>query len=296
MIVNNSILSKKSIIAFLVLLLTIYSGYSSTIGPVISNPIKNIFPRTLAEDQEAGDFNWRQWYVLLPIADDEGNSKKLKYRQMKRYDFDPSELKFIKRNSNATLSFTTRFTGVTEYGPADLNERKYSSSEMVEIYESKYGDDFWTNKGNHEVKTRFKVHKLTGAMKNTYMARITSKNERNVDFDLVRIMWRNGTLLAEVYDEKLQFSRPYRRVKIAQVDEEMFNFTLRMSNGKVYVSLKCNPKDVRKENFPIASFSPNAGYKNLFRLGNLYRNDKNFDDSVTVQIKYAILKHSKSYR
>jgi len=171
-----------------------------------------------------------------------------------------------------------------------LNQGKYSCSELSEVY-GKKGETkkYWSNSGSHTLKSRMKVYKVNG-MGTTYIARIRSVDKNGKEFDKIRVMWRDGYILAEVHENYAGGSR-YKRTKVAQVGENMFNFTLRMSNGNVSLSIDCKNTGVNKRNIPVAKFNSAGNARNLFRIGNYYKNDQNSEDSVSVQLKYVTLTH-----
>ena len=134
-----------------------------------------------------------------------------------------------------------------------------------------------------------KAYKING-IGTTYIARIVSQDKSGDSFDKIRVMWRDGYILAEVR-ESYNGGIRYKRTKVADVGENMFNFTLRMSSGRVSLSIDCKNTGANKKNVPVASLGKTSNSKNLFRIGSLYKNDQNSEDSITVQIKYLQLNH-----
>lgn len=240
--------------------------------------------------QEAGDINWKQWNVIVPVDGGGGISKVLGYKVLKKGSFEGDVKKFIKQNSNNTYELKGRFTGITEEGEFGANQGKFCASEMTEVYDQKGSSEkYWSNKGSHTLKSRLKVYKPNG-IATTYISRIRSLDKNGKEFDKIRIMWRDGYILAEVHENYAGGVR-YKRTKVAQVGENMFNFTLRMSNGNVSMSIDCKNTGVNKKNIPVARFNSTGNSRNLFRIGNYYKNDQNYEDSVTVQLKYVTLTH-----
>ena len=245
---------------------------------------------TVATAQEAGDINWKQWSVLIPLDSGHGMSTLLSGKTLKKKRNDSAVKKFFKQNSNNTYELKARFTGITEDGEFGPNQGKYSASELVEIYNPKGGGDkYWSNKGSHILKSRMKAYKANG-ISTTYMSRIVSIDKDGHEFDKIRIMWRDGYILAESYETYNGGAR-YKRTKIAEVGENNFNFQLKMTNGNVTLSIRCKNTGADVKNEAIASFNKSATTKNLFRIGNYYKNDKNSEDSVVVQLKYVTLSH-----
>ena len=238
--------------------------------------------------QEAGDINWKQWNVLIPVDSGGGYSTLLEGKAAKKGATNPEFRKYIKQNSNSTFELRTTFNGVTEDGEFGLNQGKYSSSEFVEVY-NKNKDNYWPNTGSHILKSRLKTYKVNG-IGTTYISRIVSKDKSGEQFDKIRIMWRDGYILAEVRESYSGGIR-YKRTKVAEVGENMFNFTLKMSSGRVSMSINCKNTGVDKKSIPVADLGKTENSKNLFRIGNFYKNDENSEDSVTVQIKHVTLIH-----
>ena len=87
--------------------------------------------------QEAGDINWKQWNVVVPLDSGGGISTTLKGKAAKKGATDPTYKKFFKQNSNNTIELRSYFTGVTEEGEFGNNQGKYSASEFVEVYGKK---------------------------------------------------------------------------------------------------------------------------------------------------------------
>jgi len=249
---------------------------------------------TVATAQEAGDINWKQWALMVPVDSGSGMSTILKGKSFKKRRNDDDIKKFFKQNSNNTYELKGKFTGVTEDGEFAENQGKYSSSELIEVYSPKGSPkgetNYWSNKGNHVLKSRMKAYKANG-ISTTYLSRIVSIDKEGNEFDKIRIMWRDGYILAEVHENFNGGSR-YKRTKLAEVGENMFNFQLKMTNGIVSLSIKCKNTGADKKNEQIAKFNKSVNSKNLFRIGNFYKNDQNSDDSITVQLKYVTLTHA----
>lgn len=238
--------------------------------------------------QEAGDVNFKQWNVVVPVDSGGGVSTLFEGKGARKAATNPEFRKFYKQNSNNTYELRTYFTGITEEGEFGKNQGKYSSSEFVEVYK-KDKKNYWPNTGSHMLKSRMKAYKVNG-IGTTYLARIVSEDKSGKQFDKIRIMWRDGYILAEVR-ESYNGGIRFKRTKVAEVGENMFNFSLRMVSGKVSLSIDCKNTGANKKNVPVASLGKTANSKNLFRIGNLYKNDQNSDDSITVQIKYLVLTH-----
>lgn len=241
-----------------------------------------------ATAQEAGDINWKQWNVVVPIDSGGGTSTLLEGKTARKASTNPTFKKFFKQNSNNTFELRTYFNGITEEGEFGKDQGKYSSSEFVEVY-NKNKDNYWPNTGSHILKSRMKAYKVNG-IGTTYIARIVSQDKSGDQFDKIRVMWRDGYILAEVR-ESYNGGIRYKRTKVAEVGENMFNFTLRMASGNVSLSIDCKNTGASKKNVPVAKLGKTANSKNIFRIGNLYKNDQNSEDSVTVQIKYLTLIH-----
>jgi len=242
----------------------------------------------VATAQEAGEINWKQWNVVVPMDSGGGVSTLLEGKAARKAATDPKYKKFYKQNSNNTYEVRTYFTGITEEGEFGANQGKYSASEFVEVY-NKNKNNFWPNTGSHTLKARMKAYKVNG-IGTTYIARIVSQDKSGDSFDKIRVMWRDGYILAEVR-ESYNGGIRYKRTKVADVGENMFNFTLRMSSGRVSLSIDCKNTGANKKNVPVASLGKTSNSKNLFRIGSLYKNDQNSEDSITVQIKYLQLNH-----
>jgi len=241
-----------------------------------------------ASAQEAGDINWKQWNVSIPVDSGGGFPTLLEGKAAKKGASNPQYKKYYKQNSNSTFEVKTTFNGITQDGEYGLNQGKYSSSEFVEVF-NKNKKNYWPNTGTHELKSRMKAYKVNG-IGTTYISRIVSENKSGDQFDKIRIMWRDGYILAEVRESYSGGIR-YKRTKVAEVGENMFNFTLRMSNGRVSMSINCKNTGVDKKSVPVADLGKTENSKNLFRIGNLYKNDENSEDSITVQIKHLTLIH-----
>lgn len=238
--------------------------------------------------QEAGDVNFKQWNVVVPVDSGGGISTLFEGKAARKAANNSEYRKFYKQNSNNTYELRTSFTGITEEGEFGNNQGKYSASEFVEVYK-KDKNNYWPNTGSHVLKARMKAYKQNG-IGTTYISRIVSEDKSGNKFDKIRIMWRDGYILAEVR-ESYNGGIRYKRTKIADVGENMFNFGLRMSNGKVSLSIDCKNTGANKKNIPVADLGKTANSKNLFRIGSLYKNDQNADDSITIQIKYITLFH-----
>lgn len=239
--------------------------------------------------QEAGTFPLKKLSVVVPVDAGGGVSTILKGKAVKKAISSNEYKKHFKQNSNNTLEFRTNFTGITEEGEFGNDQGKYSSSEFIEVYGKKGSNSYWPNTGSHVMKARMKAYKVNG-IGTTYISRIVSVDKSGSEFDKIRIMWRDGYILAEVR-ESYNGGIRYKRTKVAEVGENMFNFTLRMASGNVSLSIDCKNTGANKKNVPVAKLGKTANSKNLFRIGNYYKNDKNSDDSITVQIKYLVLTH-----
>ena len=245
---------------------------------------------TVATAQEAGEINWKEWSLVVPVDSGGGISTTIRGKDVKKRKEDSNIRKFFKQNSNNTYELKGRFTGITEEGEFGKDQGKYSATELVEVYGKKGAtNNYWPNTGSHILKSRMKVYKVNG-MGTTYISRIVSVNKSGEEFDKIRIMWRDGYVLAEVH-EAYNGGVRYKRTKVAEVGENMFNFTLRMSSGNVSLSIDCKNTGVDKKNVPVARFNKSSNSKNLFRIGNYYKNDQNSEDSTTVQLKYVTLTH-----
>ncbi len=251
-----------------------------------------LFSVFVVSAQEAGEFDVKKWKVVVPVDNGNGVSTELTGKEIKKVNNNDKVKKFFRQNSNYTYELKGKFTGVNENGIFNLNQGEFSSTEFVEIG-SKKDKGYWSNTGNHQLKTRLKCYKVDG-IGTTYVARITGLNKEGKEYDKIRVMWRDGYILAEVHETYYGGTR-YKRTRIGEVGENMFNLSLRVTNGKVYVSLHCKRTDLNKKNISLAKFPNTKTSKNLFRVGNYYKNDQNSEDSISVQLKYITLSHEDKH-
>jgi len=251
-----------------------------------------LFSSFLMNAQEAGDVDLKKWKVVVPVDSGDGVSTELLGKQIKKVNDNEKVKKYFRQNSNYTYELKGKFTGVNENGRFSLNQGEFSSTEFVEVG-SKKDKGYWSNSGNHQVKTRLKCYKVEG-QGSTYVARIRSLDKDGKEYDKVRVMWRDGYVLAEVHETYYGGTR-YKRTRIGEVGENMFNITLRVTNGNVYISIHCKRTDLTKKNISLAQYSNTKTSKNLFRVGNFYKNDQSAEDSLSVQLKYITLTHSDKY-
>ena len=238
--------------------------------------------------QEAGDFNWKHWNVVIPIADNSGKSSVIEGKTIRKYKLTDQQKQFVKKNSNNTFSLTTNFTGVTESGTFDILNGKNSNSELVEVYTDKSGDKHWiTSEGSHVLKTRMKVQKSNGMNNVVHMCRILSDENK----DLASIVWRGGTLYALMFNPEKKTGRKVKKIKIGQVDLKMFDLVVNVSNNTLTTSIKCKEAGIDKSNMMVGRFQETNNA--LFRLGSYFKNNDNYEDKVTIQLKYAMVEHSK---
>ena len=94
--------------------------------------------------QEAGDVNWKQWNVSIPVDSGGGLPTLLEGKAAKKGASNPEFKKYYRQNSNSTFELKTTFNGVTQDGEYGFNQGKYSSSEFVEVF-NKNKKNYWPN-------------------------------------------------------------------------------------------------------------------------------------------------------
>ena len=240
---------------------------------------------------EAGDIDWKIWKVDIPV---DGVSKIIEGKDLKKALSSDEYKDYFKENSNKTIELLSSYSGGTKKTEFENKGQNFSSSEFVEIYYNKKNQnrDYWTNSGKHMLESRMKAYKTNGEPE-TYLARIIGIDTKGFNYDKVRILWANGYIFAEV-NENFADNVQYQKISIAKVDNNMFDFALKVINGKVSLSIYCKDAGVDKKNIPIAEFRDTEFSQNLFRIGNYFNISKSLNDSVVVQLKYITLTHANN--
>ncbi len=240
--------------------------------------------------QQAGFIDYKKWKLVIPVASSKGDASEISGKKIKKCGKKDKRYKqFFKINSNNTIELRAKCTGVNEEGSFQLGEGQYSATEFVELVGEK-GKSYWSNVGNHVLKTRMKCYKVEGVPE-TYVARIVGlNNEDSTPVDKLRVFWKDGYILAEVYEEYYGGVR-YKKTRIGEVGENMFSLKLHVTNGNYYVSVKCERLNLSKKDVFLVKFPNTEATTNQFRVGNYYKNDQNESDGISVQIKYIDLKH-----
>jgi len=113
---------------------------------------------------------------------------------------------------------------------------------------------------------------------------------KNNNEDIARLVWRDGLLYALLMKPD-NLGRRYSKVKIGKIDGHMFDLKVSVVNGSYYMSIKSKKGGLNKPSIFLGRLP--ESYDAVFRLGNFFRKNDNYDDKATVQIKYANIEHKK---
>lgn len=254
-----------------------------------------------------GNITWKNWYLSIPIDNGKDNkATSIYYDDIIGDKLTDEESNYFYKNEDGSYTMFTQFTGYsTSTGsPFGLNEGKYCRTELREYWQGiQDTNENWSmSEGTHILESTLKVENCdTSSLTNNcviIIAQIHGKESPGIDGNpaTVKLTWVNGDIWIDHYtkpDVGQAWSNSFDdKQKITQVDNEKFTIKVKIEDGKLFVGLKCEEKNVDFDYREIYDYVGN-GYihENYFKTGNYFIWDDDYLRTSQVILYDVITEH-----
>lgn len=236
-----------------------------------------------------GDFTWQNWYLSVPINRGNGKATSIYHEDLASGNFTNDQDQYVKKNSDGTYTFTTKFTGYTTSGEYGLNQKKYCRTELREYWRGNQStsDNWRITEGYHKLESKMKVEQIEGN-KRTFVAQIHGYGGNSPA--LVKVAWDHGEIKLEYYVKPTNGRTTWTNKDIVKKDlgyvgGEAFTIYLEVKNGKLRTKLYCSPKGINTGYVTQYDYAGN-GYTlpNYFKTGNYFNWNKDYNATATVKM------------
>ncbi len=235
-----------------------------------------------------GNFNWKNWYLSVPINRGDGKATSIYYEDIEDANFSSAEDDYVWKNSDGTYTFKTKFTGYTTSGSYSTGTSgKYCRTELREYWRGNQStSDNWVMDGDtHFLESTIKMNSC-GGNERTFVAQIHGYNENNPA--TVKVAWDNGEIKIEYYVKPSSgewTSKDIVKKDLGYVGFDKFTIKVKVEDGKLYTALECDNRNLNtgfEYHYDYDANGYNDRYTNYFKTGNYF--NWNSDKSATCQL------------
>lgn len=241
---------------------------------------------------------WENWYLSLPINNGEGKATSIFYEDIENGALSTDESEYFYKNEDGTYTLFTKFTGFTTSGLSELGD-KYCRTELREFWRGNQdtNDNWFMNEGTHILETTLNVDFVEGNGR-TIVAQIHGKETEGLEGSpaTVKIRWNSGIIQLDHYvkpDEGEPWTSEFdTKVDVAQVDNEIFTFKLKVEDGKCYYALICEAKDINIDYTLMYDYVGNGyAHWNYFKTGNYFGWHDDYEKTAQVTLRKVVTDH-----
>ncbi|WP_372938765.1 polysaccharide lyase family 7 protein, partial [Seonamhaeicola sp.] len=245
------------------------------------------------QEEETTEENivWKNWYLSVPLNNGSGSATSIFYQDIVDDNLGPQTSKYFYKNSDGSYTMYTKFTGYTTSGYSELGD-KYCRTELREFWRgNQTTTDNWSMAtGTHILETTLKVDYVEGNGR-TIVAQVHGKETTGLEGApaTIKIRWNSGTIQIDYYtkpDEGEPWTSAFDdKLDIANVDNEIFTFKIKIENGKFYYGLVCESKDINIDYTFVYDYVGNGyGYENYFKTGNYFGWHDDYEKAAQVTL------------
>ncbi|WP_405414450.1 polysaccharide lyase family 7 protein [Maribacter sp. Asnod1-A12] len=262
---------------------------------------------TIAEEEETEEpqeeitqsiINWENWYLSVPINNGDNKATSIFYEDIINEQLTNEESEYFYKNEDGTYTMFTRFTGFTTSGYSELGN-KYCRTELREFWQGNQStdDNWYMDEGTHILETTMNVDFVQGNGR-TIVAQIHGKETEGIEGSpaTVKIRWNSGTIQLDYYlkpNEGEPWTSAYdTKEDIADVENEIFTFKLKIEDGKCYYALQCEAKNIDIDYTLMYDYVGNGyAYQNYFKTGNYFGWHDDYDKTAQITLREVITDH-----
>lgn len=264
------------------------TSYSNNLTEELPSEIQEINDET-SQKLSTGDFTWKNWYLSVPINRGNGKATSIYYKDLENADFTNDESYYVKKNSNGSYTFKTKFTGYTTSGEYGLDKKKYCRTELREYYRGNQStSDNWSmNSGYHKMESKLRVESI-GGNKRTFVAQIHGYGGNSPA--TVKVAWDKGQIKLEYYVKPANgrtdwTSKDIVKKNLGYVGSEIFTIYLEIKDGRLRTKLYCSTKGINTGYVTQYDYDANGyTYDNYFKTGNYFNYNKDYKATSTVRL------------
>ena len=253
----------------------------------------------MEEPSETENIVWKNWYLSVPLNNGSGKATSIFYEDIVNNSLTAAASEYFYQNEDGSYTMFTKFTGYTTSGQAGLDDGKYCRTELREFWQgNQTTDDNWfMDEGTHILETTLKVDYVEGNGR-TIVAQIHGKETEGLEGSpaTVKIRWNSGTIQLDHY-VKPDAGEPWTsafdtKVDVAQVDNEIFTFKLKVEGGKCYYALVCEAKDINIDYTLMYDYVGNGyAHQNYFKTGNYFGWNDDYGKTAQVVLFKVVTDH-----
>ncbi|APA66084.1 MAG: polysaccharide lyase family 7 protein [Maribacter dokdonensis] len=241
---------------------------------------------------------WENWYLSVPIDNGDGKATSIFYEDIVNEQLTDEESEYFYKNDDGTYTMFTRFTGFTTSGTSELGD-KYCRTELREFWQGNQStdDNWYMDEGTHILETTLNVDFVEGNGR-TIIAQIHGKETEGLEGSpaTVKIRWNSGTIQLDYYtvpnDNEPWTSTYDNKIDVADVDNEIFTFKLKIEDGKCYYALECEAKDISIDYTLMYDYVGNGyAYQNYFKTGNYFGWHDDYEQTAQVTLRKVVTDH-----
>jgi len=284
---------KSTIYKFCYSLLTLIFIYSSAscsndLAEELSSETEEI-KDNIDQKLSTGNFTWKNWYLSVPINRGNGKATSIYYQDLEAANFTNDESYYVKKNSNGSYTFKTKFTGYTTSGEYGLDKKKYCRTELREYWRGNQStSDNWSmNSGYHKMESKLKVESI-GGNKRTFVAQIHGYGGNSPA--TVKVAWDKGKIKLEYYIKPTNgrtdwTSKDIVKKDLGYVGHDIFTIYLEIKDGRLRTKLYCSARGINTGYVTQYDYDANGyTYDNYFKTGNYFNWNKDYNATSTVRI------------
>ncbi|WP_406683575.1 polysaccharide lyase family 7 protein [Seonamhaeicola sp. MEBiC1930] len=253
------------------------------------------------EEEESPDENivWKNWYLSVPLNNGDGKATSIFYQDIINDNLGTAASKYFYKNTDDSYTLYTKFTGYTTSGYSELGG-KYCRTELREFWRGVQSttDNWSMSTGTHILETTLKVDFVEGNGR-TIIAQIHGKETTGLEGApaTVKIRWNSGTIQIDYYT-KPDSEEPWTsafddKIDIADVDNEIFTFKIKIENGKFYYGLVCETKNINIDYTLVYDYVGNGyGHENYFKTGNYFGWHDDYEKAAQVTLYKIVTSHN----
>ena len=260
-------------------------------------------PLSLAEVQVFGNevssdvttVNWENWYLSVPVdrADGSGKATSIYYEDIEALNLTSAEKVFFDQNSDGSYKMNTRYTGYTTSGQYGLDEAKYCRTELREYWQGNQStSDNWSmESGTHIMESTLKVESIGGDGR-TYVGQIHGYPTEDLSKSpaTIKVQWNNGDIVLEYYTADGVVDGEWTvandvATTVAEVGYEKFTIKIKIEDGKLFLAVICDNKDVNTGYIEYYDYVGNGyAYDNYFKTGNYFKWNDDYAETSEVTL------------
>lgn len=247
----------------------------------------------VVEDAAEETVVWENWYLSVPIDRGDGSATSIYYDDIEAMNLTSEEQEYFTLNSDGSYKMKTNFTRHTTSGEKDIDGGSYCRTELREYYRGiqSTSDNWSMNSGTHIMESTMKMESIGGDGR-TYVGQIHGYPTDDLSGSpaTVKVQWNNENIVLEYYtkdgvsDGEWTSSNDIA-VTVAEVGYEKFTIKIKIEDGKLYLAVVCNAKNVNTGYVEYYDYDANGyEYDNYFKTGNYFKwnDDKTETSEVTL--------------